>query len=454
MTKQITHASVFSGIGAPEIAADMLGWKNLFHCEINQFGRAVLDHHYPNCVSYEDITKTDFSEWRGKVTVLTGGFPCQPFSYAGKRRGSEDDRYLWPSMCRCIEQVRPTWFVGENVGGLATMAFPGEVTEVGSSANLFEEGNTVYESRQNFVLDEIIKNLERIGYQVQPFLIPACAVGAPHRRDRIFIVAHLAESVADTDSGTDTCGESGVDEGEGGEERVQQPVEPVSVRREMERASSDSNSVGLDGRNNLQGCFGELQKGCSSDASEPSVRGDVLQGASTYTNSTRQSTSDKQSGRERAKMDGRCESESFDGVGGLGKSRSSSDTESEQSDRIQSCESETCEEEPLKFGGEGCGNGCETINADTDGSGLQEERAVKQAAMSAGGVAQFEDRWRNFPTQSPVHRRDDGLPFNVDSLAIPFTQWRKESLKAYGNAIVPQVMYEIFRGIEIIEKEL
>ena len=80
--KQITHASVFSGIGAPEIAADMLGWKNLFHCEINMFGKAVLDYHYPESKSYEDITKTDFSEWRGKVTVLTGGFPCQPFSSA------------------------------------------------------------------------------------------------------------------------------------------------------------------------------------------------------------------------------------------------------------------------------------------------------------------------------------------------------------------------------------
>lgn len=120
----ITHASTFSGIGAPEVAAEMLGWENVFHCEINPFGRKVLDYYFPKAKSYEDITRTDFSEWRDRITVLTGGFPCQPFSYAGRRRGSEDDRYLWPFMLRCIEQVRPRWFVGENVAGITTMEFP------------------------------------------------------------------------------------------------------------------------------------------------------------------------------------------------------------------------------------------------------------------------------------------------------------------------------------------
>ena len=83
------HASLFSGIGGPEVAAAMLGWDNVFHCEINPFGRAVLEYWFPESKSYEDITKTNFSEWRGKVDVLTGGFPCQPFSYAGKRGGAK-----------------------------------------------------------------------------------------------------------------------------------------------------------------------------------------------------------------------------------------------------------------------------------------------------------------------------------------------------------------------------
>ena len=109
----------------------MLGWDNVFHCEINPFGRAVLEYWFPESKSYEDITKTDFTEWRGKIDVLTGGFPCQPFSYAGKRGGREDERYLWPQMLRVIDEIRPTWVVGENVAGFTTMVEGGVCTDLG-----------------------------------------------------------------------------------------------------------------------------------------------------------------------------------------------------------------------------------------------------------------------------------------------------------------------------------
>ena len=134
----MTHASVFSGIGGPEVAAAMLGWQNLFHCEINPFGRKVLDYWFPDSKSYEDITKTDFREWRGRVNVLTGGFPCQPFSYAGQRRGATDDRYLWPHMFRCIDEIRPDWVIAENVAGILTMVEQGEVSPMASQATLFD----------------------------------------------------------------------------------------------------------------------------------------------------------------------------------------------------------------------------------------------------------------------------------------------------------------------------
>lgn len=103
---KFTHGSLFSGIGGPEIAAEEMGWKNMFHCEINPFGRKILDYWFPNSKSYEDITKTNFTEWRGKINVLTGGFPCQPFSCAGQRKGAEDDRYLWPEMLRAIREIQ------------------------------------------------------------------------------------------------------------------------------------------------------------------------------------------------------------------------------------------------------------------------------------------------------------------------------------------------------------
>lgn len=92
----MVHGSLFSGIGGAELAAQKAGWTNAFHCEINPFGRKILDHYWPNAKSYEDICKTDFTEWRNRIDILTGGFPCQPYSVAGKQLGTADERHLWP----------------------------------------------------------------------------------------------------------------------------------------------------------------------------------------------------------------------------------------------------------------------------------------------------------------------------------------------------------------------
>ena len=327
----MTHASVFSGIGGPEVAATMLGWDNLFHCEINPFGKRVLDYWYPNAKSYDDITTTDFSEWRGKVNVLTGGFPCQPFSYAGKRRGANDDRYLWPSMFRCIDEVQPTWVVAENVSGILTMVEQGEVTSVENTPTLFDEGNTLhrYEYRGTFTLERICQDLESHGYDVQPILIPACAVGAPHKRDRVFIIGH----------------------------------------------------------------------------------------------------------------------------------RIASNTEEQSSERMRPEQSQVGESSQVESRRGNCQDGSERLSTDTSHAGLQEARPELEAAGSwrsylrDGKRYEVGQRWETFPSQSPVHRGNDGIPFDVDSLTISFAKWRQEALKAYGNAIVPQVMYEIFRAIEQVQQQ-
>ena len=185
----MTHASLCTGIGACELAATWMGWKNLFSCEIDEFCNKVLKHHYPKATHYGDIFEQDFREWRGRVDVLTAGFPCQPFSCAGKRNGAEDDRYLWPEVLRVINEVRPTWFVGENVGGILSMVLPGEEIKVGSYTDVCGENYTFYEKRQRYVIEQIRLDLESIGYSVQPVVIPACAVGAPHRRDRVWFIA-------------------------------------------------------------------------------------------------------------------------------------------------------------------------------------------------------------------------------------------------------------------------
>ena len=416
----MTHASVFSGIGGPEVAATMLGWENLFHCEINPFGRKVLDYWYPNSKSYEDITKTDFTEWGGRVDVLTGGFPCQPFSYAGRRRGAEDDRYLWPSMYRAIDEIQPTWVVAENVAGILTMVEQGEVSKMAGTANIFDTPDDVrgrYELRETFTLQRICTDLESHGYAVQPVLVPACAVGAPHRRDRVFIVARRIAS--DTDNGADrrTAGE---DEGKGREERIQErhevrkPDEPNQVRREASRHvdATDTSREGLEGMHDPRSGEGEHGDGIRRDGAR--CGGETIPHPDSHRGS---------------EVDEHMESELADGAKpiGNGGQRYATDTDCEGLER----RNESGREERREW---------LHIWRHTPGHG--NERG-EEAGLG---------RWSVFPSVSPIHRGDDGLPFPVDDLTISFPKWRNESIKAYGNAIVPQVMYEIFRAIEIVEQ--
>lgn len=159
------HGSLFSGIGGFDLAAEWMGWENVFHCEKNKFGQRVLKHYWPNAILYDDITTTDFTIHRGEIDIITGGFPCQPFSTAGKRKGTADDRHLWPEMLRAIREIQPMYVVGENVRGITNW-------------------------NGGMVFDQVQADLEAEGFEVLPFLLPACAVNAPHRRDRIWFVAH------------------------------------------------------------------------------------------------------------------------------------------------------------------------------------------------------------------------------------------------------------------------
>lgn len=299
------HGSLFSGIGGFDLAAEWMGWENVFHCEWNEFGKKVLKYYWPNAISYHDITKTDFTIHRGKIDILTGGFPCQPYSTAGKRLGKEDDRHLWPEMLRAIREIQPTWVVGENVRGLTNW-------------------------NGGMVFDEVQADLEAEGYEVTPFLLPACAINAPHRRDRVWFIAHT----------------------------------------KSERGSRYT----------------------KRDEQESTINGKF----------------------------------SCDGI-----------TTNTRLQRQEKCEKQTTRIEQCNKG----------HDANTSSQGLEGANSRQQGARNSSRF-HFET-WFNFPTQSPVCNGDDGLSSRLDGITFP--KWRGESIKAGGNAIVPQVAYEIFKAIDSYE---
>jgi DNA (cytosine-5)-methyltransferase 1 len=161
----MTHASLFSGIGGFDLAAQWAGLNNIFQVEIDDFCNKVLEKHFPNVQRFKDIKNFDASKFRGTIDILSGGFPCQPFSQAGKREGRDDNRYLWPEMFRIISEVKPSWVVAENVYGLLNI-----------------EGGLVFEQIQS--------DLESEGYETQSFIIPAFAVNTWHKRNRLWVIAN------------------------------------------------------------------------------------------------------------------------------------------------------------------------------------------------------------------------------------------------------------------------
>lgn len=297
------HISLFSGIGGFDLAAEWMGWKNIASCEINDFGNKVLEYYWPDAYHHSDIhtlnyqlindelTKRYGHEWRSDDIILTGGFPCQPYSVAGKRLGKEDDRHLWPEMLRVISEIKPTYVVGENVSGLLSW-------------------------NGGLVFDEVRADLEAQGYEVAVFVLPAAGVNAPHKRERVWFVAYSKGA-----------------------------RKPQRVNGWEKHKSHDRQEV-----------WGECN---TISQSRPT----------THANSKRH--------------------------------------------------------EERKF------------------AAITNRPKRQRDKKNIGGEP---ERWHNFPTQSAVCSRNDGLSLRLDT--ITFSKWRNETIKAGGNAIVPQVAFEIFKAIE------
>ena len=305
------HGSLFSGIGGFDLAAKWMGWDNVFHVEQDAFCRQILSHHFPKSEPHEDIETFNAAAYAGRVDIISGGFPCQPFSAAGQRAGTADNRYLWPQMFRTIREARPTYVVAENVRGLIS----------------WNEG---------LVLDTVCADLEGEGYEVFPVVLPAASVNAPHRRDRIWIVAHAHDQ-----------------RGTGGPRQVQ------GSNGEVPQRDDDAQS-------------------CHAGAADaPNA----------------------------------C---------GMGRQwRGSEEAEGRQGERTR-----------VQPDVEGQSSGEDAPNA--NGAGARQTRPPTD--------------WQDFPSVAPICGGDDGLPKRLDGITFP--KWRRESIKAYGNAIVPQVAYQIFQALE------
>jgi len=169
----VTHVSLFTGIGGLDLAAEAAGFETVLQVEREPYALQILERHWPKVPRITDVREVASESVSGHVTVISGGFPCQPFSAAGKRRGTEDDRYLWPELLRIVEELRPSWVVGENVSGLLSI-------------------------RDGVEIDEMLASLEARNYTPWILHYPAAGVGAPHRRDRVFIVANSSGLRRDT----------------------------------------------------------------------------------------------------------------------------------------------------------------------------------------------------------------------------------------------------------------
>jgi len=227
---EFTHLDLFSGIGGFALAARWAGIKTVQFVEIDKFCQQVLRKNFPGIPIHDDIktfTNTDRNglqePWAKQQTsgdrqlfqdrpfLLTGGFPCQPFSCAGKRRGKEDDRYLWEEMLRVIKEFKPRWIIGENVAGINSLFQYDSFSEMEGKEYLTPEDakadfKGISERTGTNSLWVVLDDLEKIGYSVQTCIIPACAVGAPHRRDRVWIVAYsVSRSSEISNSGTVDC---------------------------------------------------------------------------------------------------------------------------------------------------------------------------------------------------------------------------------------------------------
>ena len=322
----LCHGSLFSGIGGFDLAAQWMGWNNIFQVEKDDWCRRVLAKNFPKTERFADIKDFTGYEYTNRIDVISGGFPCQPFSVAGQRKGKDDDRYLWEEMLRVIATIKPTYVVGENVTGIIGLA-----------------------------LDTVLSDLEAQDYTTETFIIPACSKNAWHRRDRVWIVAYAN-----------------------------------SIGRQNEQ-KENGKSV----------CNGERNNTIEKQGREQQQRRTGKSGV-IFPNPTSSGT-------------------------GMEEHRSSG----QGGEQANECEPKILRQENWQVSSKGINASGGNVSANTDNTGCKEQRQ-----QITDGTELFAPKCSSWWEAEPrVGRVVDGIPGRVDRL------------KGLGNAIVPQVAYEIFSAI-------
>jgi len=393
--KQFTHGSLFSGIGGFDLAAEWMQWKNVFHCEINPFAQKVLKYHFPDSESLTNIITTDFKKYANKIDILTGGFPCQPFSVAGKRKGTQDERHLWPEMLRAIREIKPRWIVGENVSGIINW-----------------DGGMVF--------NQVQTDLENEGYEVQPFILPACAVNAPHRRDRVWFVAYSNLYVSDASHGQheNNTSQNGINAqcnistGINNGYITNTTLFRCSSREKIDNKKRQSRKLIIHNGKKIWIDIGTSGK-YKNVANTRNIRcnNGINNWKKRHIQTNKWIATENQSEWNRRER-------RFGEIGKIFRNTNGIRLER----RIQT----NCNDEQNR--------------KSEQGNEISKYIHTNQSAI----------QFQNFPTKPPICGGNDGIPAALDG--ITFSKWRKETIKGYGNAIVPQVALQIFKAIEQYEK--
>ena len=339
------HIDLFAGIGGFSLAANWMGWDTIAWCEKDSFCQKILSYYFPNADKLTDIKNENFTIYKGKCDIITGGFPCQPFSVAGSRAGANDDRFLWGEMLRAIVEVSPTWVVAENVPGLLSI----------DKGDLFEK---------------VCTDLENKGYEVQTFTFPACGLNAPHRRDRVWIIAYRTNARI---------------------ESLRKWTVKISKFRNVQYSNSERCKKHLfPKKSNKKRLLGFRHHEIADVTYSYSNRQGFRTNKQKYFKEFKRASNNSPYGKKRVTTNATCKRQ------------------------------------------------------------RGESNRVRETRIFNQDYKEYD--WENFPTQSPVCGGNDGISKQLDGITVP--KHRRESIKCYGNAIVPQVAYQFFQVIQKINNNL